>query len=79
MSDEGLTMSRRARHVESMVLSFDDNIKKVARKNLAFRKAIYTGAFSELAVMSIPPRGSWAKRHTTMAMRSCSLSKAKEK
>jgi mannose-6-phosphate isomerase-like protein (cupin superfamily) len=57
MLDEEVTMSRRARHVKSMVLPFDDNIKKVARKNLAFRKAIYTGAFSELAAMSIPPMG----------------------
>ena len=39
-----------------MVLSFD-NIKKLANKNLVFRKAIYKGAFSELVVMSIPPWG----------------------
>ncbi len=39
-----------------MVLSFD-NIKKLANKNLVFRKAIYRGTFSELVVMSIPPSG----------------------
>jgi len=41
-----------------MVLSFHHNIRKVAKKNLGYRKAIYTGVFSELAVMSIPPMGA---------------------
>jgi len=49
-------MSRKSGHTDSMVLSFD-NIKKLANKNLVFRKAIYKGAFSELVVMSIPPWG----------------------
>lgn len=65
-------MSRKTRHAESaesMVLSFHDDIKKIARKNLAFRKAIYTGAFSELVVMIFHRWESWAKRHTTMSGR----------
>lgn len=31
------------------------NIKKIAKGNLLFRKPVYRGSFSELAVMSIPP------------------------
>jgi len=49
-------MSRKSKNTDSMVLSFD-NIKKLANKNLVFRKAICKGAFSELVVMSIPPWG----------------------
>src|ERR1039458_5756895 len=49
-------MSRKSRHTDSMVLSFD-NIKKLANKNLVFRKAICKGTFSELVVMSIPAWG----------------------
>jgi len=50
-------MARNTRHSESTVLSSHENIKKAARKNLAFRKTICTGAFSELVVISIPPMG----------------------
>lgn len=50
-------MSRKTGHRQSMVLAFHDNIKKLARKNLSFRKVICAGAFSELVVMSILPMG----------------------
>ena len=33
------------------------NIKKIAKQNYLFRKPVYRGSFSELAVMSIPPDG----------------------
>jgi len=50
-------MARKARNTKSTVLSFHDNIKKAARKNLAFRQTVCRGAFSELVVISIPPTG----------------------
>jgi len=53
-------MSRKTRHAESaepVALGFHDDIKKIAKKNLAFREAVCTGAFSELVVMSISPMG----------------------
>ena len=52
-----VTMSRKARHRDSMAVSFQDNINKIARKNLVFRKQLYTGSFSELVVMNIPRMG----------------------
>lgn len=50
-------MAHKARHTESTVLSFHDNIKEAAKKNLAFRQTVCKGAFSELVVISIPPTG----------------------
>jgi len=50
-------MTHKAQHTESAVLSFHDNIKEAARKNLAFRQTVCKGAFSELVVISIPPSG----------------------
>ena len=50
-------MTHNARHTESRVLSFHDNIKKAAKENLAFRQTVCKGAFSELVVISIPPKG----------------------
>jgi mannose-6-phosphate isomerase-like protein (cupin superfamily) len=52
-----MTMARKARHTESTVLSFHDNIKEAAKKNLAFRQTVCKGAFSELVVISVPPAG----------------------
>lgn len=57
MSQESETMAHKAPHAESTVLSFHDNIKAAARKNLAFRQTVCKGAFSELVVISIPPTG----------------------
>jgi mannose-6-phosphate isomerase-like protein (cupin superfamily) len=50
-------MAHKARHTESRVPSFHDNIKEAAKKNLAFRQTVCKGAFSELVVISIPPTG----------------------
>ncbi|MGC2446690.1 MAG: cupin domain-containing protein [Candidatus Sulfotelmatobacter sp.] len=50
-------MEHKAPHAESTVLSFHDNIKAAATKNLAFRQTVCKGAFSELVVISIPPTG----------------------
>ena len=50
-------MAHKARHTESTVLSFHDNIKEAAKTNLAFRQTVCKGAFSELVVISIPPTG----------------------
>ena len=50
-------MAHNARHTESTVLSFHDNIKEAAKKNLAFRQTVCKGAFSELVVISVPPAG----------------------
>lgn len=44
-------MSRERKDRRSVV--FHEKIKKTARKNLSFRKVIYSGRFSDLAVMSI--------------------------
>ena len=46
-------MGRGERERQSIV--FHQKIKKTARKNLNFRKVIYDGKFSDLAVMSILP------------------------
>ncbi len=50
-------MAHKARHTESTVQSFHDNIKEAAKKNLAFQQTVCKGAFSELVVISIPPTG----------------------
>ena len=50
-------MAHKAQHTESTVLSFHDNIKEAAKKNLAFRQTVCKGTFSELVVISIPPTG----------------------
>ena len=57
LKEMGVTVIRKARHTESTVLSFHDNIKEAAKKNLAFRQTVCKGAFSELVVISIPPKG----------------------
>jgi len=36
------------------VLSFHENVKKAAKRNLSFRKVFYRGKFSELAAISMP-------------------------
>ena len=46
-------MPREVRPQRSVV--FHEKIKKTAKKNPFFRKVIYDGRFSELAVMSIAP------------------------
>jgi len=56
-SQESETMAPKSRHPEATVLSFHDNIKEAAKKNLAFRQTLCKGAFSELVVISIPPMG----------------------
>ena len=50
-------MAPKARHPETTVPSFHDNIKAAAKKNLAFTQTVCKGAFSELVVISIPPTG----------------------
>jgi mannose-6-phosphate isomerase-like protein (cupin superfamily) len=54
---EEMTMAPKARHAETTVPSFHDNIKAAAKKNLAFTQTVCKGAFSELVVISIPPTG----------------------
>lgn len=46
-------MPREVRNQRSIV--FHQKIRKAAKKNLSFRKVIYDGTFSELAVMSVAP------------------------
>jgi len=41
--------------VERNTKFFDGNIKKLAKTNSFFRQVIYTGPYSQLVVMSIPP------------------------
>jgi mannose-6-phosphate isomerase-like protein (cupin superfamily) len=46
-------MARGEKSQRSVV--FQQKIKKTAKKNVSFRKVIYDGRFSDLAVMSIVP------------------------
>jgi len=48
-------MPRKSGHKKSTIPVFHDDIKKLAKKNLSFRKPICTGTFSELVVISILP------------------------
>jgi len=57
MRAKEVTMARKARHTESTVLSFHDNIKEAAKKNRAFLQTVCKGVFSELVVISVPPAG----------------------
>ncbi len=41
--------------VERTTRFFDGNIKKLAKTNPFFRQVLYTGPYSQLVVMSIPP------------------------
>jgi mannose-6-phosphate isomerase-like protein (cupin superfamily) len=38
-------------------MHFHDNIKELAKENTNFRKVLYTGKYSQLVIMSIPPGG----------------------
>jgi mannose-6-phosphate isomerase-like protein (cupin superfamily) len=51
-------MSAEQKRVRPAVFSFDENVVKLAKKNIKFRKVIYRGKFSELAAMSI-----WSGAH----------------
>lgn len=42
--------------VERTTEWFDGNIKKLAKANSFFRQVLYTGPYSQLVLMSIPPR-----------------------
>jgi mannose-6-phosphate isomerase-like protein (cupin superfamily) len=48
-------MKHQAKHVEPNPSFFEGDIKKIAKTNQFFRQVIYTGAHSQLVVMSIPP------------------------
>jgi mannose-6-phosphate isomerase-like protein (cupin superfamily) len=46
-------MSAEQERVRPAVFSFDENVVKLAKKNVNFRKVLYRAKFSELAAMSI--------------------------
>jgi mannose-6-phosphate isomerase-like protein (cupin superfamily) len=48
-------MKTHETHVERNTKFFDGNIKKIAKTNSFFRQVVYTGPYSQLVVMSIPP------------------------
>lgn len=51
-------MSAERKRVRPAVFSFDENVVKLAKKNVKFRKVLYRAKFSELAAMSI-----WSGAH----------------